>query len=354
MNIIGCVPRSNDPLQTVDKVDSDVALEYINDISRQNPGNSRSYFKKAVILRQRGELQSALESVDRAIQIEYSDPRFFLFKGEILTDLNKPLAAIDLLLKAEAAGDRNRELYSLLARNYLQMGQPLEARQAVDKLLKIDQGDLSHVLAGKAYLELGDTLLAAKAFNEAIRLNSNNIDAYGGLVELYESQGRLVLAEATLDIALGIAPNNLVFLKTKSKYLKNRDEYDSALIVFKKVAQLTQGKETYLDLADVYYALNRFDSAMNYIDRFLVLSEEHPQALLIKARILDRTRNYRDAEEIYRQILQNDSTNNLALTELDKLKRKVSYLQRLERQRQALDSARNNLPPALDRKGLEN
>ncbi len=350
----GCVPRSNDPIREVRNVEADAALDYLDNALKGDPDNSRSWFKKAVIHKEEGASGEALQAINRAIQIEYADPEFFLLKGEILTDLDRPDRAIVFLTRAEAAGERNGKLYTFLARNYLKLGKPDEARKAVDRLLKIDKSDISHMLAGKAYAELGDSLLAVTEFEKAILLNPKNVEAYIGLADIYESGAHFSKAETNLDIALELDKSNTDLMRRKAQLLRQRGSYDSAIFMYRRVADQAPDEVSWYNVAQVYYRAGRYDSARKFVDRSLLARQDYPDALLLKARTLDRLRNYSEAMEVYTQIIEADSTDNLARTELDKLRRKVSYLQRLEQQRRAADALQNNLPPSLDRKEIEN
>ncbi len=349
-----CVPRSNDSIEDVSTENIRLVMEYLGDVVKSDPSNSKAYFRIAMLQKENQNPEKALQAIDRAIQIEYADPKYFLTKGDILTDLGNAQEAIEWLLKAEAAGDKNRDLYRLLAQNYLKMDRPDMARNAVDRLLRIDDRDLSHVLAGKAYLELGDTTLAINQFKQAILRNADNISAHSGLADIYEAQGDLKTAEEELDIALALENGNLLFLRKKGELLSARQSYDSALQLYKNIAALQPEHKSYLDLATIFYRMGHFDSTLLTLDQPLLNDHYYEEVLLLKARAKNEVRDYSEAILLYSQILEKDSTHNLATTELDKLRRKVSYLQRQEQRRRALDSVVNNPPPSLNRKGIEN
>ena len=350
--ILACVPRSNDPILQLEEAEDLEVLEYLNDLLVTNPDNQRALYQKALIQEKQGYLEPALSTIDKAIKIDYTNNDFYFLQGKILTRSGNHGRAVEALLRAETLGNNRHELYSLLSTNYLSMEQPDKSRAVVVRLLQMDDGHEAHTLAGKTFLALGDTTAAFGEFQKAVSIEVNNIDALTGLKSVYFGQKETEKAEQILDRLMELNPDNTSYFKEKAGLLVQRSELDSAKELLKLVDVIENTAVSNYDLAAMAYETRHYDSTILYLDRPVAKNDTKEQ--LLRARSLDKLRKYTESMEVYTAIIAVDSTHDIAISELEKLRRKVSYLQQLEQQRKAQDSIRSIPPPALNRKGIGN
>lgn len=356
--IFACQQHSQDAIERADfTLKAEETLDYLNDIADEQKNNATFYYQRAIALNDLGRASAAYQDILKAVAIDQESERAFLLKGKIEQRLERPEEAIQSLLIAEKLGAREKGLYKILASEYLQLGQVKMARAAVDRLVKLQPDADSHQLEGEVMLAIADTNSAINSFKKAIAINPNLTLANEKLADIYIAQDDLNSAGQIINAYLDRSTNesSRVMLLKKGRILSSLAEYDSAKqVYFNLLAQDSTNYIVHYELSNLYYASNRYDSSAYYSRKAANLDTTQVDAKLLLARSLDKSRSYQEAINIYENIVSKDSTNNLATSELDNLKRKVAYLWQLEQQRKKRDSVLNNLPPTIEKKKIDN
>ncbi len=160
------------------------------------------------------------------------------------------------------------------------------------------------------------------------------------LATISESKGNEFDADRYIDETLRINPMSAPALSMKGKKLLAAGLADSAFQYFWKSDQLAFNEVNVLALGNYYYGRRLYDSANFFADKLLNADRKNLEAKLIQARVADKRRNYSQSIATYEDILAQDSTFQIAIDELDFLRRKVAYLRRIEQQK--LDSVQTN------------
>ncbi|MEO1098984.1 MAG: hypothetical protein AAFX57_14730 [Bacteroidota bacterium] len=201
-------------------------------------------------------------------------------------------------------------------------------------------------------LALNDSAAAFSQFNTAININKTNEKALYGIKQIHLGRGELVKAETILDELMASDPSRASFILEKVDLLKNRESMDTAKMLIKIVFQRDSSDQIITELARLEYLSGNYDSTLFYLEK--LKNKNNTSVLLLNARALDKNRDYVKSRAVYESILLQDSTNNIAQSELAALKGKMAYLQRTARKRTTLDSIRNSPPPVLNRRELVN
>lgn len=161
----------------------------------------------------------------------------------------------DLYIKEELSNEA-RECLMLSAQNYMDIGDKDRAKEAYEKILKIQpesikvriklaeiyEKDKSFDKAVNEYLFIGKALLeknlekeAQSVFEKVHKIQPNNIDAVNNLVEIYTRTGNNQPALALYNSMLKSDPDNIDVLKAYGKTLYNINEVKKASDVFHKL-----------------------------------------------------------------------------------------------------------------------
>lgn len=352
--LFGCISKSRDKIIDFNGVTPDEGIKYLNAIEERSAGNPDILYKRASLYFELGQYDKALLDVNRSLDIEESNADYVYLAGRINQKLGLSERSIEQLLLAEGLGLHNNLLYQSLAEEYLKTGKSKEAKLAIERLIGLNKNSITYSLAGQIALNLGDTSLAEQYYKESVK-HEPNASSLSALSDIYNHQGQLELAGEYVNKALNIKPDDMADLHKKAKILIKLNKSDSAKGVYHKIiAQDSIQSLYYYELAQIYYSLYKYDSAQRSAEKALSLKPMDIEAKMLLARVLDKTTDYNRAISSYEAILKQDSTFNLARVELENLQRKVAYLRRLNQQKRALDSARNNAPMLIDRKGIEN
>ncbi|MEX2336579.1 MAG: tetratricopeptide repeat protein [Fulvivirga sp.] len=350
-----CVEHSKDALHSSTiQVNATEALEYLQDLAEDSPDNPEVFYQLGRIYFREADYNQALKNVKEAIAMKQDNAEYQYLSGKIYHELNEPDRAIKALLLAEGLGKKNHEVYRTLTEAYLQLGQAGKAREAIDRLTSMNESADAYALKGEVMLSLGDTALAVGNYNKALIIDRKNIASYVALADISIARQQEERAIVYVNQLLDLEPAELDFLIRKADLLQRIGELDSARQLYRTVV-LQRGN--YLDfyrLSNVYYLMRKYDSARHAAQEAFQRNNKFLNAQLVVARSLDKARKYSEAIEVYEMIVTADSTFNLAVTELDNLRRKVAYLWRLREQRQAaFDSAKNNPPATVEKKEID-
>ncbi|MEM7108017.1 MAG: tetratricopeptide repeat protein [Bacteroidota bacterium] len=350
--VSACVPRSNHPFLEESQTNPEAVLEYLNEVIASDPDNKNALYQKAKIQSDQQNWESALATIDRALKIDFTNNDYFFLKGKVTAALGRYKESIRAFKQSEVLGNRSHQLYKQLSKSYLALEQPEASREVVNRLLKLDDGDEAHILAGETLLALSDSSQALAQFNQALRINANNKRALYGIKNIHYGRGALDKAEKIVDRLIEFDDAGHELLLEKVKLLVVRNEQDTAKVVLKRLFRSDSSDLVLQTLAELEYDLKNYDSALFYLSKMSQHNDQ--QWLLLRARALDKNRNFVASRRAYENILAMDSTNEIARNELATLKGKMAYLQRITREQAALDSIKSNPPPALNRREIVN
>jgi len=354
--ISACVQHSNHPVEENEfNVNLQETLEYLNDLEPEKKKGSNFFYQRAKVYYKLGEFENALVDIDKSIKNDPSAPDYFLLKGRIEKARNEPKKAIENLLIAEKLGARDKDLYEILASEYLHLNQPEKAKAAVDRLVDVKSTSSSFTLKGNVLLAVSDTARAISNYEKAIKIKNSDVEPVMKLAAIFRERGELDKSyEYLKEYSVQNPTDNEVNLQ-KGRILVELEYYDSAKTIYNDLVAKDSTKSfLFFELSNILYAQEVYDSSSYYAQKAYLLNGERLNALLVHARSMDNLREYDSSISLYKIILEKDSTMDIASTELDILKRKVAYLWRLERLRQEKDSVRNNLPPTIEKKSIEN
>ncbi len=335
--------------------DAQEVLNYLNNLIEQDQNNPQIYFKRAQIYFELADYRRAGIDVQKAIEINSKDADLYLLQSRIYDKKGEAASAISTALQAESRGLKNYMLYKILAVNYLKLDEPSKAKEVLNRLLDFNKNGDNYALQGDILLELNDTLMAISSYKMAIEMQPLLAKSYDTLRNVYTNKADWQKAEYYVDAYLMQDSLNSKFLIYKAQLLNNRKEPDSAFVYYKKANVIANGSsEQKFEFAKALFEKAYYDSLFNLINNYALLDTARLTTKLLIARALDKTLNYDSAINIYQVIISEDSTMNIAITELDILKRKVAYLWRLRQQEKAFDSIRNSPPPVIERKEFLN
>ena len=237
------------------KNDLDEALEELKTASQLAPKQPRIYFALGQILADRGDLAPAAENLQRAGELDPANPEYHYNLG----------LALRLKGDMEAAGAQFREALKLdpsLALAHRSLGLVLreagdfpaatnELRLAVAGLPNEAEG---YQLLGTVLLKMNDLPGAIDSFRKAISLNPDLGDAHATLAQALQRAGQLEDAKKELtelkriDTAKTKAGRAMILVETASGDMKKSD-FSTAIGALQEAVSLSP------DFAEAYYQL---------------------------------------------------------------------------------------------------
>ncbi|MES0490563.1 MAG: tetratricopeptide repeat protein [Leptospirales bacterium] len=194
------------------------------------------YFNQAKENEQKGELKVALANYKKSLQ---KDNRFFdgwLNAGVVFSKLEKPDKAVHCFKKAIDCKEDERAYYNLAAELYKQ-DKFDTAISALETSIQLNPRFIrSYLLAGYSFLRLSEAKKGLKCFNQALKIEPENISIHIAIVMVLHDHFDLASATKFLDNAISIAPNHPALTKMKGIINLEEGKVVESIEQYKKLA----------------------------------------------------------------------------------------------------------------------
>ena len=194
-----------------------------------------------------------------------------------------------------------------------------EAFEAYEKAILCDEESvyLKHTLA-VLLIKMDRKTHASRLLEQIVSDNSQDIENRIFLAKVYSSLGRDDEAVAIYQSLLDIKEDHDTLLLLGSLYVKNR-EYDKAQKILNRLIRLDgDSYMAYYSLARLYVELKYYDKAADSYEKALELNWFERLAYEV-AEFYENRQEYKKAIRIYRRIMEEGETSDMAKTRLANL-----------------------------------
>jgi tetratricopeptide (TPR) repeat protein len=276
----------------------DAALDEYRTIQDADPQDATAAMRVAEIYRRQGKFDLAMENLKKAnvlapdlLEIPYNEALILEGQGkyEEAAAVLQKLVARPLPPDARAGDKSNRALFlERLGNIYREAGRPLLSLETFRKII-----DLGGDEAARGYQDVIDSYREQKQWNDATRT------AQEAVKKLPEDKGlKLALAQQMADS--GKADESIQL--AKSVFKGGPDDRDS-----------------YIMLSQIYMRLKRWkdsEDAIAQAEKLAARPEEKEYIRFLQGSIYERQKKYEQAEQAFRQVLQQNPSNTMALNYL--------------------------------------
>ena len=281
-----------------------------------------------------GQTDAALDQYKIIADANPEDAQTYLRMAEIYRKQGKFDQALDSLKKAETMVQDSIEVPYQIATVYQAQGRDEEAaqtlKQLLDKTEKADgnytQGEKSNRAVflerlGTIYREMGNNQSALDTFRKMLPLGDDNaVRGYQQIIDTYREAKQWPQATAAAKEAVQKLPNDRGLKMVLASQLADTGQADTAI---EQVKALLKGnaddREVYVALSQMYTRLKRWNEAEQAINKAEQLStkpEDKTYAVFVKGSVYEREKKYEQAEEAFKQVLNSDPQNAVALNYL--------------------------------------
>src|ERR1044072_3184411 len=201
---------------------------------------ARVYLQLGQVLEKSGRLDEAILKYRKALEIEPAWSAALLLLGNSLRqsdafeESEKALrAAFQLTEEADAEG-RSTVLFAL-ALNFYDREQYETALKYIDDALELDQNASLYSLKGDCLYLLEREAEALAAYDQAIQMDHDLVQAWVGKAEVLESLDRLTDALGAIDYALILDPGNELILSNKARLLFAVEKLEESVAVYDQI-----------------------------------------------------------------------------------------------------------------------
>ncbi len=250
------------------------SLGWINTQIIASPNDPELYIAKARYFLDNNNLQSAMQEADRAIGIDSSNVNYFLFKADAYYEASDLLAAKSTYLTVLKIEENNIHANMKMGWISLISGLHDDVFVYTNTVLKQNQYlSEPYYLKGLAYKELGSFKLAVSNFRTSTEQDNDYIESWLQLGYMYDA-AEDTLAGAFYENALRIDSNNIDALYAFGSHLQKWGLAEAAIAEYQHIIRVNDNyHDAYFNIGFVYLELlNENDSAIKYYDKVLALN----------------------------------------------------------------------------------
>ena len=205
---------------------------------------------------------------------------------------------------------KNSAIYYALSRNYSRLGKHSLAIEAAKEAVRLDpnNNDYRGTLAA-AYVAAYETDTAALEYEEIVKRDSTNLDAWYNLARLYQARKPLRALELYEQITARFGPEWEVLLQTADLANKLR-QYGKAANALNQMTEIDPGNQALMrTLAQTYVRAENYDSALAVLRKLREGNPSNLDVLAEEAEIHLLRKEYPQAYEQFQTILKQDTVS---------------------------------------------
>lgn len=274
-------PEISKSLHLIEIDQSGAAIKLLNEAITSNPTNASLHYYVGYALIKKGELDKALSSFEKGIQVDPKEALNYAGKGHVQLLKNNPAGAKTALDEAlSISKSKNATVLNAVAEAYLSTKK--NANDALQILTKAKQNNFETlILLGDAYLQQ----------------NSGN---GGQAVSSYEKA-------ATID-----PKRALPYFKIGNVYSRSKNVEASEEAYKKAIALEPDYTLAYKELGEIYYFAKDGVKAAKAQESYLSLTENPKAGKLQYAFYLFMAKDYAKANEIFKEVIQSPDAPAIA------------------------------------------
>ncbi len=241
-------------------------------------------FDQGVGLHRQGHFQQAIESFDRALEIDPEFSEAYRKRGlsyRELGDFDRCFADYD---RALAADPENTQAYRSYAMALQKLDRHSEAVQWADRGLAVDPDFINLLITrGVSHSALGEPLAAVSDYNRVIELDPGNIFALLNRGVILRRDGKYRQALADFERALEADPDYTPALDNKAVTLNDLGRHEEAANSAKRAIAVDPGDHyAYNALADSLRLRRSYRDALRAYDKTLELKSDFALAFFYR------------------------------------------------------------------------
>jgi tetratricopeptide (TPR) repeat protein len=265
----------------------DRAIKELAAIIRQDPKDIKVRQKLGDLYARENKKAEALAEYNYVARF-YADDGFYLraiaLYKQVLkldpTQININLKLAELYHKQNLNGDAIQQ-FQLVYQYYERKGDTIRALETLDKMAEMAPGNLqlrmrladAYYRNGNVdhsldeYVKIGEQLKkedriddVTSLYEKLIKHHPQRLDMIVEVAETYLKTNKREMAEARIDMGLGVEPDNMKLLYLKSRLCMERDNHQVTIDILKRIVKIDNGFITAKeDLARIYEKLGNKD-----------------------------------------------------------------------------------------------
>lgn len=297
--------KDKDDAATEALTTGNAAIDGISVKISQNPNDPALYAERGRLFYENDGYDEAIRDLNRALSFDSANVEYMHLLADVYLDYFKSRLALKTM-------ERAAELYperipTLLKLSEFQMilKQYEASMKTIDRILKIDpQNAEAYFMFGMNFKERGDTVRAINSFQKAVEFDSELIDGWINLGQLYAAIGD-PLAMRYFDNAIRVGPENVTALHARADYLSDTGDLPGAIEMYRRISLVDpQYEDAYFNSGLIYLDMDSIDQARKQFDITIKTSPTFIRAYYYRGLAQEMLGNKAAARADYEQALR--------------------------------------------------
>lgn len=271
-----------------------------------NPNDPELYFSRANLYYEYNGYENAINDLQQALSMDSTNIDYLHSLADVYLDYYKSRLALETMEKTVELHPEHIHSLLKLSEFQLILTKYDASLKTIDRILKLDpQNAEAYFMMGMTFKDMQDTARAINSFQEAVDLNSNLIDGWLELGQLFTSLENPIAIQY-FDNAIRVAPENITALHAKAFYLANTtNDLQAAIEVYETINAIDpQYEEAYFNAGLLYLDLDQPDKANEQFNIAVNVSPTHIRGYYFRGLTYEMLGNTTGAKADYEQALR--------------------------------------------------
>ncbi len=286
-------------------------LGRLNQAIEDDPDNPDLYYRRSKVYAQYQNFQQAVEDISQSLEYDRYNSGYLYYKAFLLNELGLYSEALDYGQKALYQGNRNPDVYVLLAEISTTLGDVRQSEEYTKKALNIAPHN-AEVLYFDAQRDFrkGDTLTGIVKLRKAIERKPEYGASYASMAAVYINQKKEDSALVYIVKGMKAARDLEALYYYHGKVLERNGYKEAALVAYESAVAFDSAYLPGLATLGLhYYAIGEEEKAERYLERYIRRSDKNIQVNLLLADISEKRGRGEEAIYYYELVIRQDSAN---------------------------------------------
>lgn len=262
------------------------AVAEAQDILKNDPNNLEAHrLLGHIYLRSLGDMQGgngsdsvlklAIEQYEKIVQLDPKSVDDHMMLGRLYQADNQAAKAEEEEKTAVKLAPDSEDAILALAMMYNEEGNPAKAAETLSSIPESSRSAKIYAVLGSTYDQQKNYKGAIDAYQHAIALDRDNLDAIRGLADAYTNDGQTEKALQQYKVIADANPEDARTYVRMAEIYRKQGKLDLALQNLKKAESMVRDSEQIsYELSEIYQAQGRYDDATHELQNLLKSTEK--------------------------------------------------------------------------------
>ncbi len=316
-NLASCQNEDSTKVQSIENLSKDL---------EKNPHNLELLEKREALYTKQGSNELAITDLQHCINLAPDSTKYLIELADLFMKRGNVNNTLSLLEKASRIDPNNTEIWLKVSEIYLLYKKYNDVFKFANKALAIDPyNDKAYFIKGYAFKEAKDTLNAISNYQQCLKNNPDNKDANIELAFIYSAlKDNLAITYYNNAIAIDSSEINTYY--NLGLFYQNNDLLNEAISTYKIIIKIDPNfPNSYYNIGYIYLELLKVpDMASQYFTKAIEVKKDYKEAFFNRALCFEEVGNVLQAEADYKMALKIDPTYEMAIEALNRVETTIN------------------------------